>query len=224
MKHENKGSLTRKRIIDRALQLFRKQGFEETTMRQIANAAQLSLGAAYHYFSSKDDIVLAYYQRHQDELEATMKSELGTAIDLRERLGILMHRKLDAIYQDQKLLGTLLSNLVNPHSPVGAFSKTTRDIRNRGIALFEDVLAQEPAISQPVKILWSKSLWLLQMGFCLFFLWDESVDHKKTRKLVDETLDILLPLLQLSTQPYLNSLIERVLAIGQSAHLFERRG
>jgi hypothetical protein len=48
-----KGEETRAQILETALQLFRERGYEETTMRAIAEAAGVSLGNAYYYFKSK---------------------------------------------------------------------------------------------------------------------------------------------------------------------------
>src|SRR5438045_3562156 len=61
---------TRRQILDTALTLFRKDGFEETTIRDIADAAGLSLGAAYYYFKSKEALVGAYYEFVQQEHQA----------------------------------------------------------------------------------------------------------------------------------------------------------
>lgn len=41
-------------MFDVAVAAFRRRGVDETTMREVAEAAGLSLGAAYHYFESKD--------------------------------------------------------------------------------------------------------------------------------------------------------------------------
>src|SRR5262249_55873456 len=57
---------TRRRIYESALKLFREKGFEQTTMRDIAAKAGVALGAAYYYFSSKEAIVLAFYQEMQE--------------------------------------------------------------------------------------------------------------------------------------------------------------
>jgi AcrR family transcriptional regulator len=64
-----KGEVTRQHVLATALALFRRQGFARTTMRDIAHAAGLSLGAAYHYFPSKDALVMAYYEWTQVEHE-----------------------------------------------------------------------------------------------------------------------------------------------------------
>ena len=65
----SKGEETRARILDAALQLFRENGFDRTGMRDVAERAGMSLGAAYHYFGSKDAIVFAYYEDVQREHE-----------------------------------------------------------------------------------------------------------------------------------------------------------
>lgn len=51
-----KGEATRLAIEDTAIQLFLEQGYHATSMRQIADRAQLALGGIYNHFSSKDEI------------------------------------------------------------------------------------------------------------------------------------------------------------------------
>jgi AcrR family transcriptional regulator len=58
---------TRQQVLDSALALFRERGFHETTLRDIAAHAGLSLGAAYYYFKSKEAIVGAYYHYVQHQ-------------------------------------------------------------------------------------------------------------------------------------------------------------
>src|SRR5262252_7981132 len=62
-----KGELTRSHILAAALRLFRERGFDSATMRDIAEAAGMSLGASYYYFPSKESIVSAYYDYVQHE-------------------------------------------------------------------------------------------------------------------------------------------------------------
>ena len=53
-----RGEHSRAAIFQAALDLFQERGYEATTMRAIANAAGVSLGSSYHYFASKDHLVL----------------------------------------------------------------------------------------------------------------------------------------------------------------------
>ena len=50
---------TKKKIIDTALALFEQKGFNDTTIQDIIDKMQMSKGAIYYHFKSKDDIILA---------------------------------------------------------------------------------------------------------------------------------------------------------------------
>lgn len=51
-----RGARTRERIVEETLGLFTRLGFHETTVRDIAQAADISRATLYQYFESKDDI------------------------------------------------------------------------------------------------------------------------------------------------------------------------
>src|SRR5258708_23952647 len=63
----SRSEATQEQILDTAIGLFRKGGFDETTMREVASEAGVALGLGYHYFPSKEALVMAYYQRVQRE-------------------------------------------------------------------------------------------------------------------------------------------------------------
>jgi len=51
-----KGDVTRLAIEEAAFELFMEQGYHATSMRQIADKAELALGGIYNHYSSKEDI------------------------------------------------------------------------------------------------------------------------------------------------------------------------
>jgi AcrR family transcriptional regulator len=55
---EVKAEKTRRRIFGEALRLFKRDGYEQTSMEAIAEAAEVSLRTLYRYFPSKDLILL----------------------------------------------------------------------------------------------------------------------------------------------------------------------
>lgn len=74
-----KGERTRLKIIERACGLFLGQGYHGTSMRQIAQAADLALGSIYNHFATKDEIFLAvldaYHPWH--EIAAAVEAAQG---------------------------------------------------------------------------------------------------------------------------------------------------
>jgi len=56
---QTKGEVTRIAIENAAISLFLEQGYHATSMRQIAERADLALGGIYNHFSSKDEIFQA---------------------------------------------------------------------------------------------------------------------------------------------------------------------
>jgi AcrR family transcriptional regulator len=75
---------TRQRLLDEAERLFRERGYAATSLEQIAEAADVTKGAIYGHFSSKEDLLLS-------AIEAAPTADFGAALydrsrPLRERL------------------------------------------------------------------------------------------------------------------------------------------
>ena len=67
---ERKKARTRASLREHALRLFREQGYAETTVEQIAAAAEVSPSTFFRYFPTKEDVVL------QDDMDARMLEAL----------------------------------------------------------------------------------------------------------------------------------------------------
>ncbi|MET9108135.1 TetR/AcrR family transcriptional regulator [Streptomyces zhihengii] len=64
---------TRQRIQDVALELFAEQGYEKTSLREIAEALGVTKAALYYHFRTKEDILISLFRdltRPMDELLA----------------------------------------------------------------------------------------------------------------------------------------------------------
>jgi len=60
---------TRERIQEIALELFAEQGYEKTSLREIAERLGVTKAALYYHFRSKEDIVRSFVEDYRAELE-----------------------------------------------------------------------------------------------------------------------------------------------------------
>jgi AcrR family transcriptional regulator len=54
----------RHQLIDAALALFAEKGYENATIKDLAEACGVAPGLVYHYFDSKEDLLLAVFEKH----------------------------------------------------------------------------------------------------------------------------------------------------------------
>lgn len=219
----SKGEETRGRIFDTALTLFRERGFEATTMRDVAAAAEQSLGAAYHYFPSKDAIVLAYYDRVHDEHARRVRETLHTRARLRDRVALVVHTKIDILQADRGLMGALLRYTGDPSHPLSFFGPATRDLRLRSMAVFREALETE-RLPADLRVLTPALLWAMHMGLLLYLLYDESPNQRRTRALADGSVDLFVKALALGKLAVLRPLRLRIARLLDQADLLASEG
>jgi AcrR family transcriptional regulator len=182
---------TRRQILETALTLFRERGFEETTIREIASAAGLSLGAAYYYFKSKEAIVGAYYDYVHHEHQVRSRVAFARGGDLRQRLRAAIHAKIDIMQEDRRLLRALFRYGGDPGHALSWFGPATRAQRQMSVDVFAEALANE-RLPDDVRDAAPMLLWTLHMGILLYFLYDSSPAQHKTRKLIDAAVDFVV--------------------------------
>jgi AcrR family transcriptional regulator len=205
-----KGEVTRQHVLDTALALFRRQGFARTTMRDIADAAGLSLGAAYHYFPSKDALVMAYFEWTQAEHERLESAGRSADADLKTRIATLFATKLELLRKDRKLLGAMFGNLGDPTHPLSVFGRETSSIRERSLAQFTTVFA-DPDVPDELRTLLGRLLWLTHLGVVLFFIHDHSPKQARTFTLVDALVDLAATAIPLVSHPFAGPVRRRIL-------------
>ena len=205
-----KSAHTREVILARALALFRRRGFEKTTMRDVAKAADVALGAAYYYFPSKEALVLAYYTTTQAEHTELARRAMTGMTDLRARLGAVVHTKLDVLARDRKLLGVLFKSVGDPTDPLSIFGEASKQVRDDSIAIFDDAL-EGSGLDASTRALTARAIWSLHMGLLLYFLHDKSPKQTKTRELADGALDVAAPLIRAA--PMMTDLLTPIAAV-----------
>ena len=201
-----KSGETRTRILEAALAVFRERGFERSTMREIATAAEVAVGAAYYYFESKDAIVMAFYERSQGQMRPQIEALLDKSTTLEARLRAIISTKFDCFGPNRKLLGALSAH-ADPEHPLSPFSSETRMIREQDIGFFSRAVA-DSAVKLPsnIKPYLPRLLWMYQMGLILFWVYDRSENQERTMLLYEKTLKMILVTLKLAAIPLLRPL------------------
>ncbi|MDN5901340.1 MAG: TetR/AcrR family transcriptional regulator, partial [Brachybacterium sp.] len=62
----SKGIARRQEILDRAIEVFRERGADGTSLRRIAESIGISHGALLHYFSSREELLVAVYEHAEN--------------------------------------------------------------------------------------------------------------------------------------------------------------
>ena len=78
-RRERKSAETRERLFRAALDLFAKKGFNETTVGDITEAADVGKGTFFNYFPSKDHILLAFGEMQLSKLQVAIDEARRTS-------------------------------------------------------------------------------------------------------------------------------------------------
>jgi AcrR family transcriptional regulator len=93
---------TRERILDVALDLFTDQGFDGTSMREIAERLHISKPAIYYHFASKEDILMALHMRLHEFGKAGLARLSGQTVTL-QVWGSLLNDLVDQMVAQRKI-------------------------------------------------------------------------------------------------------------------------
>src|SRR5581483_4770923 len=200
----SKAGETRRRILTAALDLFRRSGFEQTTMREIAAEADVALGSAYYYFASKEALVMAFYEQASEEMSELIAARLANAKGLQSRLKAILDVKFEYFAPNRLFLGALARHASDPHNPLSPFSDETAHIRRLDLHHFAVALtASRIPLPKDLAPYLPNLIWLYQMGLILFWISDRSPDQIRTRQLRDKSLSLLMIALRAAGFPLL---------------------
>lgn len=163
----------RLQILNNSIKLFVKNGYNKTTVRDIARQSGITVGTLYHYFSSKKDIlhqlVLLWTEAEKSVVERPEYAHMQPAealrkqikiyyksIDRNEGMVLFLNREMPAIERsDQELF------FENSRRTVSYFEKVLR----RGIEAGEFVLDNPLLMAHNIVLMfhiWATKSWHLR--------------------------------------------------------------
>jgi AcrR family transcriptional regulator len=94
-RRQREATARRKAILAAGLRLFRRHGYERTTMPQIAGAAELAPGTLYLYFPSKEALYVELLTEGYQLLQARLAGQAASATPIRQRAAAMIDVFLD---------------------------------------------------------------------------------------------------------------------------------
>lgn len=119
---------TRKKILEAAATAFARNGLAGTSLNDIIRESDLTKGAFYFHFASKDDLALAAFRHKQEQLVAGMQAAVPPDAPALERLTAMLRERVRLLDEDPSLrcvltLGQELRVDAGPDGEYAAFQE-----------------------------------------------------------------------------------------------------
>ncbi|MHA7306087.1 TetR family transcriptional regulator [Arthrobacter sp. TMN-49] len=215
---DGKGAQTKALVLDTALGMFRTRGFAKTTMRAIAGEAGVSLGSAYYYYASKDELVLELYRESVAEQRAAAAVAMSGVNGLADRLKAALRAGVDALTPYHDFGGAFMSSALPPRSALSPFGEASKEARENAVGIFADVI-DGTKVPHFLRAQLPELLWLAYMGVVLFWVYDSSANQRRTRTLIDGAAPLVAKLVSFSRLPVVKQLVEEALALKAKVQL-----
>lgn len=209
-----KARRTREHILNTALALFAQNGYQATTMREIASSAGCSLGLAYRYFGSKEELVVAVYEQCSEDLAGEVEGL--PAASIAKRFAAIVRANLAHLAPYRESFGAITGVALNPSSEAGVLSERMAYLRQRTWRLFREVVAgakdapAERDIDHVTTLFYAAYLLLM-----LFWVQDKSPAQQNTGKILkfaEDAIGRLRPLLALPVFSHSAANLAKILA------------
>jgi AcrR family transcriptional regulator len=206
-----KADKTRQKILEASLELFLKQGYEKTTMREIAKAVGLAPGAAYYHFDAKEHIIQAFYEMSFDQHLPEVERVLARERDLKKLIAGVTRAHMMIAEKYHAISKALFTTAGDPDHVLSPFSAQSKPLRDKNIEIYKRVL-ETTASPVPAKLKEKlpEILWMYKMGVILYWIYDKSPRQKKTFQLIDQSSILIARLIRLSNLPVLKGFSEQI--------------
>ena len=182
---------TRQRIQDVALELFAEQGYEKTSLREIAERLEVTKAALYYHFKTKEEILVSIFEDLTRPIEELIEWGGGQPKTLETKLEIV-RRYSQALTSASRLFRFMQEN-----------QATVRELRigetfKRRMLELRDILV-DPDASLTDQVRCSSALFTLHAG--MFALQDLDIDPEDKRLAILEVATDLVTQAHRGTRP-----------------------
>jgi AcrR family transcriptional regulator len=124
-------------LVQATARILVREGFDKTSTNRIAEVAGVSVGSLYQYFPSKEALVAAVIDRHNQEIMQTVRSELAEAMSLPVEKAV---RKLVAVAVEAHRVDPRLHRVLAEQIPRVGKLENVETFNRENFALFRNYL------------------------------------------------------------------------------------
>jgi AcrR family transcriptional regulator len=99
--------LSRTQLLDAAEEIFGRKGFHETTLKEVAELAEFSVGSVYSFFENKEDLYVNVFIRRGDEYMPALHAVLDDPGDPGVQLHLLVDFEVE-FFREHRHFGRLI--------------------------------------------------------------------------------------------------------------------
>jgi AcrR family transcriptional regulator len=179
---------TRQRILTVAGRLFQKQGWENATTRDIAEAAGIANGTLFNYFKSKEAIAAALIEDATAGAMTEFSRRRTGQESLEEDLFALIWTGLKSLREFRPFLAPAAEAIFSPLAQPAREGVGDR-LRILHLEAAERIMA-EHGVARPLPPVVLQLYWTLYLGVFAFWAADESPHQEDTLALLDRSLKL----------------------------------
>lgn len=211
---KGKAELTAERLLEISLREFIKNGFDKTSMRDLARAAGLSPGAFYYHFESKEAVIQVFYEQSFAAFAQAVADISRAGKSFSQRMQSVLEARLETFAESRDLLIVLSRAAVDPRSALSPFGEEQREIREATIQLMRELMATSDLKCDKRLLPYLPDLlWMYMMGIIFFWAFDESPKQKNTRHLIEKLTPQLVRLISFTRLPLTGSVLKPFLEV-----------
>lgn len=182
-----------KTIFETSLQWMNRNGFEQTTLEDLANASNLEVSEFLKFFSSKEQIIQTFYNQNCQDLELKANEIVLQTTSFEERFKNLLYYRLISLQPQRDSVLNISALAVNPRSPLSAFGQSSSELRKKCIQINQMLIEGSDFCCHPELKKFVPTLLWFYMGAILFFwVHDESEECSQSFKMIDSLTPLVL--------------------------------
>ena len=131
---------SRQEILRAAARLFQQQGYDATSMNDVAAALGLSKGGLYHHFQSKDEILFHLMDHAMEITQERVINPVRGIADPEERLRMLIRRHIAVVLSERDREITVMLHENHPLPP--ALRKRINARKKEYVHFVESLIAE----------------------------------------------------------------------------------